>query len=149
MDDPLDELYRDVVLDHYRSPRGKHPLHRCDICNEGLNPVCGDEVSVGLQLEGETIEDVSVNGRGCSISVASGSMMAELLPGKSCEEAERILRAFKAMMHGEPMQEGIDVGDLDALQGRRRKSAELRGHQIRTADPDIEHVEASGRGRRR
>lgn len=120
MDDPLDELYRDVVLDHYRSPRGRHELDRCDATNEGLNPVCGDEVSIGLKLDDEFIEDVSVNGRGCSISMASGSMMAELLPGKTREEAERIIQAFKAMMHGDPFPKDLDMGDLDALQGVRR-----------------------------
>jgi nitrogen fixation NifU-like protein len=114
---PLDEIYRDVVLDHYRSPRGRKELADADAQGEGQNPLCGDEVSLRIQFDGDRIKDVAVNGQGCSISVASGSMLAELLPGRTRAEAVRILKAFKAMMRGEPMPEGLDMGDLDALQG--------------------------------
>ena len=113
----LDEIYRDVVLDHYKSPRGRNSLENADTTAEGFNPLCGDEVIIELSFDGDRIADVSVQGRGCSISVASGSMLAELLPGKTRKEAETILKAFKAMMHGEPLPEGLDVGDLDALTG--------------------------------
>ncbi len=113
----LDEIYRDVVLDHYKSPRGRSSLKVVDARAEGFNPLCGDEVFVELSFDGDRIEDVSVQGRGCSISMASGSMLAELLPGKTRKEAGIILNAFKAMMHGEPLPEDLDVGDLDALTG--------------------------------
>lgn len=118
--DALNEMYRDVVMDHFRAPRGRKPIDRCDACGEGSNPVCGDELSLCLKLKGERIEDVCVNCRGCSISVASGSMLAERLEGCTAEEAEQVLQAFKAMMHGEPMPEQLDMGDLDALQGVRK-----------------------------
>ena len=113
----LDEIYRDVVLDHYKSPRGRNSLEKADASAEGFNPLCGDEVFVELRFDGDRIADVSVQGRGCSISVASGSMLAELLPGKTRKEAATVLNAFKAMMHGDPLPEGLDVGDLDALTG--------------------------------
>jgi nitrogen fixation NifU-like protein len=113
----LDEIYREVVLDHYKSPRGRKPLENSDTGAEGLNPLCGDEVLIQLLYDGDKIADVSVQGRGCSISVASGSMLAELLPGKTRNEAETILQAFKAMMHGDPLPKDLDVGDLDALTG--------------------------------
>jgi nitrogen fixation NifU-like protein len=113
-------MYRDVVLDHYRSPRGRKKLDRFDVANEGRNPVCGDEISLCLAFNGSVVKDVSANCRGCSISVASASMLAELLPGKSQEQVERILAAFKGMMHGEPLPKGMDIGDLDALQGVRK-----------------------------
>jgi nitrogen fixation NifU-like protein len=114
---PLDEIYRDVVLDHYRSPRGRKELASPDARAEGKNPLCGDELTLQLNLEGDRIKDVSVQAHGCSISVASGSMLAELLPGKTLEEAQQVMAAFKALMHGEPLPEGLDIGDLDALQG--------------------------------
>lgn len=113
----LDEIYRDVVLDHYKSPRGRNSLEKADATAEGFNPLCGDEVIIELRFDGDRIADVSVQGRGCSISVASGSMLAELLPGKTRKEAETVLNAFKAMMHGDPLPEDLDVGDLDALTG--------------------------------
>jgi nitrogen fixation NifU-like protein len=114
---PLAEIYRDVVLDHYRSPRGRAEIASPDARAEGQNPLCGDEVTLALRYNGDRISEVAVKGRGCSISVASGSMLAELLPGKTREEAVRILAAFKALMHGQPIPEGMDVGDLDALEG--------------------------------
>jgi nitrogen fixation NifU-like protein len=117
---PLDEIYRDVVLDHYRSPRGRTEIASPDTRAEGQNPLCGDEVTLALKFEGERIKEVAVQGRGCSISVASGSMLAELLPGKTREEAQRILEAFKALMHGRPAPEGLDLGDLDALEGVKK-----------------------------
>ena len=114
---PLDEIYRDVVLDHYRSPRGRKQLEAPDACAEGKNPLCGDEVEIELIWDGDTIRDVAVRGHGCSISVASGSMLAELLPGKTRQEAEELMAAFKSMMHGESLPDGVDIGDLDALEG--------------------------------
>jgi nitrogen fixation protein NifU and related proteins len=114
---PLDEIYRDVVLDHYRSPRGKTEIESPDLRAEGQNPLCGDEVTLALKFNGDRIEKVFVKGQGCSISVASGSMLAELLPGKTREEADRILAAFKALMHGRPLPSDLDMGDLDALEG--------------------------------
>jgi nitrogen fixation NifU-like protein len=114
---PLDEIYRDVVLDHYRSPRGRKELASSDARAEGKNPLCGDELSLQLKFEGDRIVDVSVQAHGCSISVASGSMLAELLPGKTREEAVQVMAAFKALMHGEPVPDDLDIGDLDALEG--------------------------------
>jgi nitrogen fixation NifU-like protein len=113
----LDSLYRDVVLDHYRSPRGRENLANPDVVNQGVNPLCGDEVLVALKMDGGRIGKVHVHGRGCSISTASGSMMAETLAGKSREEADRILAIFRDLMRGNPPPAGADIGDLDALAG--------------------------------
>lgn len=116
----LDDLYRDVVLDHYRSPRGREALPAPDVQHEGYNPVCGDEVVVALEMEDGTIRNVQVKSRGCAISVASGSMLAELLPGRSREECVRISEAFREMLHGAEPPAGLDIGDLDALRGVSR-----------------------------
>ena len=120
MDKPfaeLDDLYREVVLDHYRSPRGRDPLPAPDVQQEGFNPICGDEVHVALEMDNCSVRNCEVRCRGCAISVASGSMLAELLPGRSCEECEQIGEAFRAMLHGEAPPPGLDLGDLDALHG--------------------------------
>lgn len=116
----LDALYRDVVLDHYRSPRGRSPVADPDVENEGVNPLCGDDIKIAVKLAGGVIAGMHVHGRGCSISTASGSMMAELLKGKSPAEAARLAGAFTRMMHGEGWPAGLEQGDLDALAGVRR-----------------------------
>jgi nitrogen fixation NifU-like protein len=113
----LDILYRDVVLDHYRTPRGRAGIPDPDVTNEGVNPLCGDEVSLALKFDGGSISKVHVHGRGCSISVASGSMLAELLAGMPRAGAERTAEAFRKMMHGEDPPAGTDMGDLEALKG--------------------------------
>jgi nitrogen fixation NifU-like protein len=116
----LDDLYRDVVLDHYRSPRGREQITEPDVRQEGFNPVCGDEVVVALSLDGGEIREAQVKSRGCAISVASGSMMAEMLPGRTREEIERVSEAFRMMLHGAEVPPDLDVGDLDALRGVSR-----------------------------
>ncbi len=116
----LDELYRDVILDHYRSPRGAKPLAHPDVTEEGYNPLCGDEVTLELDLENGVIADVSVRGRGCSISVASGSLLAEQLRGKPVADARRVIAAFKAMLHDESAPDEALLGDLSVLEGVKK-----------------------------
>ena len=116
----FDDLYREVILDHYRSPRGRKELQCPDVENEGLNPLCGDEVKIALKFEGDRVKDVAVNGRGCAISTAAGSMLAEVLPGKTREEIELLTQTVKRMMHEEIDTDEVDVGDLDALAGVRQ-----------------------------
>lgn len=113
----FNDMYRDIILDHYKRPRGRTPVDRLDIENEGLNPVCGDEVKVSLKLEGDRIQSACISGRGCAISTASGSMLAESLPGKTIAEVEELAAAFKGMMHDGGVPKGLDFGDLDALKG--------------------------------
>jgi nitrogen fixation NifU-like protein len=122
----FDELYREIILDHYRRPRGRKPVSSPDIENEGFNPVCGDEVKIALKFEAGKVKEVSVVGRGCAISTASGSILAELLPGKSTKEAAEIVSAFKGMMHDEKAPEGLDLGDLDALQGVKKYPVRIK-----------------------
>ena len=78
MSDPLDELYREIILDHYRAPRGKQPLPRVDITSDGQNPSCGDEIAVQVTMDDGTVKDVHVDCKGCAISVASGSMRFQM-----------------------------------------------------------------------
>ncbi len=118
--DALDQLYREVILDHHRHPRGRHDIGRVDVEASGLNPSCGDEVTLQLQVENDRITDVAVIGRGCAVSTASGSILAELVKGHTVEEARQIAEIFKRMMHGEDPPAEADLGDLEALTGVRQ-----------------------------
>jgi nitrogen fixation protein NifU and related proteins len=95
----LEDLYREIILDHYRSPRNRGeletpPAHRV----EGFNPLCGDEVVVYLKVVDGIVEDVKISGQGCSISQSSASMMSASVKGQTVAEARGLLRKFKAMM---------------------------------------------------
>ena len=128
----LEDLYREVILDHYRSPRNRGelecpPAHR----GEGFNPLCGDDVVLYILADGDTIADVKIGGNGCSISQASASMMSTAIKGKTFQEAEAINKAFKRSLslseeddaeddtagNNAAGNETVDLGDLQALQG--------------------------------
>jgi nitrogen fixation NifU-like protein len=115
----LDDLYRDIIMDHYRYPRGHKHMDDADIRSGGQNPVCGDEIEVSLKIENDKIEDIGVECVGCAISVASGSMLADLVKGKTIAEVKVIAAAVKAILKGEKPPAGIDLGDLEALSGVR------------------------------
>ena len=123
----LEELYREVILDHYRNPRHKGRLPGAHFHAEGQNPSCGDEFSLDLDVEAGEIVQVATQGQGCSISQASGSMMADISKGKTVDQVEEITSKFKLMMdieEGEnpvdPARPGAVLGDLEALQGVRK-----------------------------
>lgn len=112
----LEDLYREIILDHYRNPRNRGelpspPAHRA----EGFNPLCGDEIVVYLDLDGDVVRDVRIGGQGCSISQSSASMMSSAIKGKTVAEVRDLTRAFKAMMsiHGSSLDGGDDEADLD------------------------------------
>jgi nitrogen fixation protein NifU and related proteins len=120
----LEELYREVILDHYRNPRNRTELGETSAHAEGVNPLCGDEVSVDIHFEGDLVDGVSVRGQGCSISQSSASMMSEAIKGKSKEEIVELSHRFKAMLSTEDGELELDesrpgsvLGDLEALQG--------------------------------
>ena len=120
MPDQLDDLYRDIIMDHFRSPRGQKKLTKVDVRNEGQNPVCGDHISVALKVEDNHIEDIAVECMGCAISVASGSMLADVIKGKSLDDVRHYAEAIRAILKGEEAPDGIDIGDLEALAGVRK-----------------------------
>jgi len=113
----LDDLYRELILDHYRHPHHKGQLEHATSSAEGYNPICGDEIAVDLMIEGDVIKDVAFHGRGCSISQASGSMMTDAIVGKTKAEARHLLSTFTQMMTQPENAPDEDVGDLEALQG--------------------------------
>lgn len=115
----LEDLYRDIILDHYRNPQGAAAIARPDHSADGQNPLCGDECSVALLLDGGRVGAVEYRGRGCSISVASGSMMAGEIKGRSLAEVRALEAAVKAMLQGKGKagDGSLDMGDLEALEG--------------------------------
>ncbi len=130
----LEDLYREIILDHYRSPRNRGELPVPPARKlEGFNPLCGDEIVLYLDVDGAAgkVNDVRIGGQGCSISQASSSMMGAAVKGKPVDEVRRLIRAFKALMsiHESRLEgevdgdalaaelEGVRLGDLEALQG--------------------------------
>lgn len=133
----IEDLYREIILDHYRSPRNRGelpapPAHRAD----GHNPLCGDEITVYLQVDDDIVSDVKVNGQGCSISQSSASMMSQAVIGKSVDDVRGLVSQFKGMLSIEeggdaadgdgddsspaaatPSGDGTELGDLEALRG--------------------------------
>ena len=116
----LDSLYREIILDHFKCPRGKKVVECPDITFEGYNPVCGDEVKIAVKVQDGKVSDVAVNSRGCAISVAAGSMLAELLPGKSLGEVQEVGKVFERLLKGETPADPQDLGDLESLEGVSR-----------------------------
>ena len=118
IDPELRELYQEIILDHGRHPRHFGQLEGANREADGHNPLCGDKVRVYLKLgDDQKIEDVMFDGRDCAISIASASMMTELLSGKSVDEGRKLMDAFLGMVKGEDVDfEGVDEDDLDQLQ---------------------------------
>jgi len=120
MSSHLDDMYREVILDHYRSPRGKKEISRKDILSKGSNPSCGDELSLQVQIEDGKITDVHVNCQGCAISTASGSMLAETIKGLSFDEVKELTANVRNMLVGEDYTIPEEFSDLDSLEGVRQ-----------------------------
>ena len=119
-----DDLYREIILDHYRNPRRKRAVEPADMTVEAANPLCGDEVTLTLRLKDGEVEDVGFVGRGCSISQASASMMCEEVAGRSRAEAAELGHRFKEMLMAEGSPE--ELGDLEALQGVRHYPVRIK-----------------------
>ena len=116
----LDELYREIILDHYRNPRNRGSLDEPSASGEGDNPLCGDEVKLEVAIQSGRVAGVRFLGRGCSISQASASMLTQAVQGLSLEEVEALFESFKAMMYGSDQVDPESLGDLEALQGVRK-----------------------------
>ena len=113
----LEELYKEVILDHYREPRNKGRLDPHDVALERNNPLCGDEIELFLHFDGENIDGISFEGKGCSISLASTSMMTEKIKGLSNKDARETAESIKRMMAGEEEGDADTLGDLVSLKG--------------------------------
>jgi nitrogen fixation protein NifU and related proteins len=139
MSDELEDLYQEVILDHNRHPRNFREMPDATRTVEGFNPLCGDVLRLYLKLEGDRIEDVSFQGRGCAISVASASMLTERLKGVTVQEAERLFDAVREVLTSDkPMADAAMLGKLASLAGVRKypmriKCATLGWHTLKAA----------------
>jgi nitrogen fixation NifU-like protein len=117
----LEDLYREIILDHYKNPRNRGELAPPAVSAEGHNPLCGDEIQVYLLVENGVVSDVRIAGQGCSISQSSASMMSAAVKGKSVDDVRKLVSRFKHMMSIEEgdseLDTSVNLGDLEALQG--------------------------------
>lgn len=121
MMEQLDELYREVILEHFSRSTHSGEIPDAQIRASGSNPLCGDEISFDLKLgKGDQVEKVLFHGKGCAISQAASSMLAAQLEGKTLEEATAIIESMKALMQGKDAAQNVDLGDLEALSGVRK-----------------------------
>ncbi len=136
----LRELYQEVILDHNKKPRNFGVLEDATQVAQGHNPLCGDNVTVYLHVEGDTIQDISFNGSGCAISKASASLMTSALKGKTVAEAETIFQSFRELVTGPEASEEVleEMGKLAVFSGvrdypARVKCASLAWHTVHNA----------------
>lgn len=124
----LDELYQEVILDHFKRPRCQGKVDKPSAISVIFNPLCGDQVDLSVRVEGGTVQEIAFGGHGCSISQASASMMSDLCRGKSADEIRRMGDVFRRMMRGEitPEQAQSELGDAVALEGVRKFSARVK-----------------------
>jgi nitrogen fixation NifU-like protein len=140
MSTELSDLYQQVILDHNKKPRNFKKLESANHVAEGHNPLCGDQLTVYLELDGETVKDVSFEGSGCAISKAAASMMTQSVKGKSREEAEQLFQEFHRMVKGE-LDAELDPNSLGRLKifagvrdyPARVKCASLSWHTLHAA----------------
>lgn len=134
----MTELYQKLLLDHNRHPRNFRKAGHANRTAEGFNPLCGDRVTLYLELDGGVIKDISFQGMGCAIARASVSMMTEAMKGKSVAQTHRLVELFLRQVTGEDEVDSKELGDLAALGGVRHypsrvKCATLGWHTLRAA----------------
>jgi len=123
----LDDVYQELLLDHYKSPRCRGVLLNPDRTVDLHNPLCGDQISLTVKFSDDAISQIAYTGHGCSISQATASIMSELLLGKSKAEAQRLSTLFRQMIKSEIQGEPLnDLGDAIALEGVRKHSARIK-----------------------
>ncbi|WP_456273457.1 Fe-S cluster assembly sulfur transfer protein SufU [Bacillus sp. AK031] len=122
----LDQLYRQVIMDHYKNPRNKGSLEDGSFTVDMNNPTCGDRIHLNMKVEDGKVTDAKFDGEGCSISMASASMMTQIIIGKDIETALKLSEVFSNMMQGKEYDEDIDLGDIEALQGVAKFPARIK-----------------------
>jgi nitrogen fixation NifU-like protein len=135
----LEELYQSIILDHNRRPQNFRAMPAASAHADGINPMCGDQLTVWLHLDGDVIDDVSFQGSGCAISKASASLMTQTVKGKTRAEAEQIFDSFHGLVTG--TGGGEELGKLKAFAGVARfplrvKCATLAWHAMKSALAD-------------
>ena len=113
----LDDIYKEVILDHYKNPRNKREMPEAEISCSRNNPLCGDEITVFVRADGDQVQEVSFVGQGCSISQSSASMMTEAVGGRPVGDVRTLIGQFRSMMAGDLDPSEDEFGDLVALKG--------------------------------
>lgn len=124
----LDQLYRQVIMDHYKNPRNKGALEGDHLTVDMNNPTCGDRIQIQLQVEDGIVQEAKFDGEGCSISLSSASMMTQAIKGKSVDEAVQMSHVFSDIMQGKDISEEMEeeLGDIQALQGVSKFPARIK-----------------------
>jgi len=122
----LDQLYRSVIMDHYKNPRNKGSIENDAVTIDMNNPTCGDRIHLTLKVTDGVVEDAKFEGEGCSISMSSASMMTQLIKGKKVDEALELADIFSKMMMGEEYSDKYDLEDVGALQGVSQFPARIK-----------------------
>ncbi|WP_075619764.1 Fe-S cluster assembly sulfur transfer protein SufU [Paenisporosarcina indica] len=122
----LDQLYRTVIMDHYKKPRNKGSLEDGSVTIDMNNPTCGDRIHLTLQVTDGIVENAKFDGEGCSISMASASMMTQAVKGKPVDEALKLSTIFSDIMLGKEYDDSIDLGDIEALAGVAKFPARIK-----------------------
>lgn len=124
----LDNLYRQVIMDHYKNPRNKGSLDEGNLTVDMNNPTCGDRIHLTLKVEDGIVTDVKFDGEGCSISMSSASMMTQAIKGKDVEAAIKLSHIFSDMMQGKEVEidDDLDLGDIESLQGVSKFPARIK-----------------------
>ncbi|WP_455331450.1 Fe-S cluster assembly sulfur transfer protein SufU [Exiguobacterium profundum] len=122
----LDMLYRQVIMDHYKNPRNRGVIED-GVTVDLNNPTCGDSLRLQLQIEDDIVKDAKFEGEGCSISLASASMMTQIVKGKTVEEALQLANIFSEMVQGKEYDtDTFDLGDIEALSGVSKFPARIK-----------------------
>jgi nitrogen fixation protein NifU and related proteins len=123
----LDNLYRQVIMDHYKNPRNKGVLEEGSLTVNMNNPTCGDRIQLTMKVEDGKVADAKFEGEGCSISMSSASMMTQAVKGRNIEEALKLSSVFSDIMQGKDYEEDdLDLGDIEALQGVAKFPARIK-----------------------
>ncbi|ESU31322.1 nitrogen-fixing protein NifU [Bacillus sp. 17376] len=123
----LDNLYRQVIMDHYKNPRNKGVLEEGSLTVNMNNPTCGDRIQLTMKVEDGKVADAKFEGEGCSISMSSASMMTQAVKGRHIEEALKLSTVFSDIMQGKDYEEDdLDLGDIEALQGVAKFPARIK-----------------------
>lgn len=123
-----DDLYRETILDHYHQPRNQGELANATVKIEGVNPLCGDEITLYFNVDDKTLSDVKINSHGCSINTASGSIMTECVKGQSLDNVKEVVDTFKSMMltKDDDTELPEEMEDLECLRGVKKYPVRIK-----------------------
>lgn len=126
----VEELYREVILDHFKSPKNRGELENANAHAEGMNPLCGDQLTIAVRIDGDEITDIRFEGHGCAISQSAASMLTALVKGKSIADVRDLAQTYKKMFGVEdgpaPRHQTDDLGDLISLEGVKKYPVRIK-----------------------